>query len=585
MSFEQIAILALLGLLLFVFALDRFRIELVALTGLAAGYALGLVPATGIFSGFASPAVVTVVEILLIVQVLTQTQFIAIAGSHIAALRGGEPLMVGILCGLTAFLSIFMNNVGALAIMLPVAFSACNSLHIPLERVMMPLSFSTLLGGLCSVVGTPANLVVSQFLESATGSPLKFFELAYAGIPLVITGLVYFVFLAPKLPIRRVAASLPGGLPSGISRRLFTELRVPQHSKLAGASVKSAEAARDLKIHGVVRTGQFVFGGGARKIEPGDILVAEIPATRLTELRQTGDAEFANLRFTGEDPKSFIEAVVLPESILVGSKTSTLERFREKGIEIVAIAALARRLDGRLADFPLSNGDILVARGDRSVIYDEFSETGALPLSAKSDLDYPAIERGVVPFLAFAGGILISVLEWTPPEVAFGLVVLFLGLLGRLRLREGLEVMNWPIVLMLGAMIPLGEAVQNTGAAVMLARDITSIMPTSTPVILIACVLGLGIAITAVVNNPSTAIVLAPIALEIAHSLDVSPVPFLVAVAVGASLDFLTPFGHHNNTLVMGIAGYRFQDFLKVGTPLTVLSFIVTIAAIVTVYF
>lgn len=565
MSFDQIGILCLLAAMMIGFASVR-RFEIVALAGLAAGGLLGFVSGSNLFTGFASPTVITVIEILLIVEVLKRFALLdAVAerlGGNLASERG---VVLG-LCAASATLSVFMNNIGALALMLPLAISLCERYSIALERVLMPLSFATLLGGLCSVVGTPANLLGAAAIEAARGTAFGFFELALVGLPLTLAGLVYLWIVLP-----RQALGGPDQPNEPIhSRNFLSEIEIAAASPVVGLTPSQASERFGIDIHNVVRGGAFLFGR-EKRIEAGDLVIGEGGRKAIAALAGNDDDASSDL----------IEAVVMPESIYVGSAVSDLVAFAEAGVSIVQLGITPRRVEGRLADLKLSVGDIIVMRGDRARIAHECAEGGLLQLAPAR---MTAAKPAYFPLVAFGAGIIAAAFGGIEPAIAFGLVVLCLALTGHLSLRQGFEGLNWSILIMLGAMIPLGQAVAGTGAAEAMATGMFGLIPDIGIFAVTAIMLVLSVVLTPFVNNPTTVLVLAPIAVSVSEQYGLPATPALVAVTVGASLDFLTPFGHHNNTLVMGIAGYRFGDYARLGWPLVTICALISIVIIPTLF-
>jgi len=565
MSFEQVSLLSLVLAMLVLFSLDRIRIEVVSIAGLLAGHALGLYPADQIFTGFASPVVITVVEILLIVQVLARAKlFDSLAAGFAATKPSGFKIISGI-SSLAGFISIFMNNIGAFAITLPVALRLGTALTIPRRQLVMPVSFAALLGGLVSLIGTPANLLVSDALAKATGTGFRFFDFAYVGLPVAITGILLIGVLAQRLfpePDEAPAAITPA------TRRIVVERRVPDASPLIGVRLSDCPARFGLKPHALIRGDNFVFGPiDQSAIEAGDVLLAE-----------GADAVFAGLAATqaliaddhphGLQPDfTRVETVVMPESTLVGSRLRLLEVFYRRGVAVTALAMRTPRIEGRFLDLQLSIGDILTLEGPRAAIAEALEECECLPLASSAPVETALLSWR--PFAIFACGVAASA-AGLRPDIAFACVVLALAVLDHLNIRQAMGDLNWPIIIMLAAMIPIGQAVASTGAAETIANWLSLVVPIAHPLSGIALVLFLAMALTPFVNNATVAIVLSPIALEFAKAGRHAPDAYLIAVAAGASLDFLTPFGHHNNTLAMGIGGYRFGDFLRAGWPLAV---------------
>lgn len=578
MNFEQWAIVGILLAMLIAYASERFRVELVAMTGLGIGYLAGVVPVHNVFAGFSSPAVVTVVEILLIVSALSQSRVIDNFARRIIARTRNETAVLAVLCAMAAAVSIFMNNIGALALLFPVALSVCARLDIPPGRVLMPLSFATLLGGTCSLTGTPANLVVNEWKISETGSAFGYFELALVGGPVTLAGLAWIILAAP-----RVFSGLQPAAPSGFDAGptdFLAEMAVPDDSPLVGRHLPDAEPVFDLRIHGVMRNGAHVFARrGDIVIAPGDVLLVEAELGRLDQLRDQGKLvgfELADADAVAGSER--IEAVVMPDSLLLGSRIADVGAFAERSVRVAGLASRRHRVEGSFGDLQIGMGDVLILSGDRDALRETVADCGLLPLSRRRP---PRLNVRALPgVLTFAAGVLLSAFEIVPPALAFGAVVIALAMTKSLNLRTALQDLNWPIVILLACMIPLGMAVQDTGAARMIANTIADYLPTTEPLAVAALVLLMAVAITPFIDNVSTAVVLSPIAAGIASRTGVPVEPLLIAVAVGASLDFLTPFGHHNNAVVMGAAGYRFLDFPRFGGPLLAICFIVAFLAL-----
>ncbi|BAQ16669.1 SLC13 family permease [Methyloceanibacter caenitepidi] len=566
MTFAQSATLALLAGLLAAFAVDRFRIEIVAVTGLAVGVLLGVVPPGKVFSGFTNPAVITVAEILILVGLISRSSLMDRVADRLAPLATSELRTVALVCCLGAVTSVFMNNIGALALWAPVALSLCRLSGVAPGSVLMPLSFATLLGGTCSLIGTPANLVVSGFQNEAVGRPFTFFELAWVGVPITLIGLVWLISAAPHLLAARglqISAE-----DQDQARRFFAELEVGEGSPLVDLSIAEAENELHGLIHSYLRDGRHLFGSRERHaVHAGDVLLVEAAAQVIADASLRGKARLSEPDKVGPG-ETWVEAIVLPHSTIVGSTAHTIEAFSNKGIRIVAMATRLQRIEGRLADLQARVGDILLLRGEPGAIGQALEDVDCLQLTPRTNFADATYGRRIL--IAFGGAIALAATNLVPPELAFGAALLVLALGCDLDLRTAVSDLNWPVLIMLAAMIPIGDAVASTGLADIIAqRALTSIGSTD-PMALIAIVLFTALAMTPFVNNVSAAVALAPIAVAIAQTVGVPPEPLLVAVAIGVSLDFITPFGHHNNTLVMSIGNYRFGDFPRVGLLLTI---------------
>ena len=572
MTFSQWAILGILAAMVVSYALEHFRVELIAMAGLAVAFALGLVPVQSVFSGFGNSAVITVAEILLVVAALAQSRVIDSFARRIVSRAYGEMAILAILCTLAAATSAVMNNIGALALFFPVTLSVCARLGIPPARMLMPLSFATLLGGTCSLTGTPANLVVNEWMVSQTGAGMGFFGLARIGLPVVLVGLAWLAFAGPRM-LRAPAG--PSPVTEAGPASFLVEVQVPRGSSVAGLHLPEVEARHEIHVHGVVRNGAHVF---ARRTDivltSDDMLLIEADFALVEQLCAQGALKLGGPALARERS----EAVVMPDSFLLGSRIGDVGLFAEQAVRVVGLASRRHRVEGRFADLQIGLGDVLILEGDRDALRTTLAEGALLPLSRHRP---PRLNvRAATGVIIFAAGVLASALELVPTEIAFGAVVLLLAATRCLNLRAALQELNWPIVILLACMIPLGVAVQETGAARVIANAIVAWLPESQPLGVVALVLFMAIAITPFIDNVSTAVVLSPIAAGISARTGVAIEPLLMAVAIGTSLDFLTPFGHHNNAVVMGAGGYRFRDFPRFGTPLLVLSYLVALLAL-----
>lgn len=577
MNFDQIAIIGLLAAMLAAFAAERWRVETVAVCGLAAGFLTGLVPIHSVFTGFANPAVITVIEILLIVSVLARSRVIDDFARRLAARVSSERALLAMLCLTGAGVSVFMNNIGALALLFPVALSLTERLRMPPGRVLMALSFATLLGGMCSLTGTPANLVVNQWMVTETGRSMGYFDLAIVGLPLVLAGVSWLVLASPRVFTRFGAGGEMSEKEAGVATpRFIAQRTISTSSRFAGLPLTQVETQEGIAVHSVLRDGKHIFARrDAITLAAGDAVLFEGKQAILDRLDGGGD--FAGDPIGSEEQA--MEAVVMPESLLVGSRVEDLDALAGESVRVNALASRRGRVEGRFSDLQFSVGDVISLIGTQDAIRDLASDAGLLVLSPRRPAERP-IPRGLAAGL-FAVGVLVTALGLAPVEIAFGGVVLALILTGVLDLRRALSDINWRIIVLLACMIPLGLAVESTGAARVVADAVAEGMPTDSPALVIAAVLAAGIVLTPFIDNVSTTIVLSPIAAELSVRTGTPIEPLLFAVAIGASIDFLTPFGHHNNAIVMGAGNYRFSDFSRLGAPLTAISFVVAMIALI----
>ncbi|MBB4210415.1 citrate transporter [Rhodothalassium salexigens DSM 2132] len=588
MTAEQGLIVALLVATLAALAWGRWRTELVALSALAAALATGLVAPDDAFAGLADPAVITVVEILMLAGLLARSGLVDRLATPVLARLRTERQLVGMLCLGGAGLSMVMNNIGALAIMLPVAYAGCRRQRLAPGRVLMALSFATLLGGMCSLIGTPPNLVVSAAKQEALGAGIDFFAFAMVGGPATLAGLAW-LWLGRRPTASRAApdadADRPGAdggdagetawagkvaqadddrpLRDDAGPVLF-EARVTPATGWAGQRLPRVEAEARMEIVHVVRQGLFVFQRrDTIRLEADDILVLRGPRPLFDRLAAAG----AVIGGAGAGD-TIVEAVVAPASLALGSPTAAVLAFEARGVRVAGLRGGHPRADARLGDVRLSVGDVAVLAGPAHRVRAAVDDAGLLALAhSGTPVAGPLDPLAAVALLV---GVLLAGFQILAPELAFGAALLVAGLSGAAALPDLIRRIDWRAVLMLAALIPVAEAFEHTGAAAQLARPLLALAHAE-PMLLIAGVWLISALITPFVNNVAAAAIMAPVALNAAQLGGTEPDILLLAVAAGASTDFLTPFGHHNNTIVMGAAGYRLRDFLVQGAPLTLI--------------
>ena len=570
MTWEQGAILVVLAGTLAVFVWDRWRYDVVAITSLMACVLLRVIDPEAAFAGFSNPAVITVAAVLVISRALARSGAVdALAGKLIGA--GSSPFAhVAVLSVLGAALSGFMNNVAALALVMPVALSTARRHGYPSGLLLMPLSFATLLGGMTTLIGTPPNLLISGFRAEATGQRFLLFDFAPTGLAISVAGVLYLVLVGWRLlPASR---SPPGRQEDAFDVHDYvTEAHVAPSARVIGLAVESFETTRNVTVLGVVRGGQRLFGRWRQALlQAGDILLLQADTLTLGRTIEEDRLELVErgkrtVPPDGAEP-SFVEAVVLPNALVQGSSPLSLDLRRRYGINLVAAARQGRRFEGRLRDATLSPGDVLLLEGEPGRLRAAIAELGCLPLEDRKLAFEP--RRIALPVSLFALGIAVAASGLLPAAAAFTGVVVAMLLLRVIRPAQVYESIDWPVIVLLGAMIPLGDALQDTGAARLIGGSILIIAGGVGPFVMLAVVLSMTMAITPVLNNAATVVIMAPIVISIAARMGVAPDAFLIAVAIGASCDFLTPFGHHNNTIIMGPGGYRFGDYWRVGLGL-----------------
>ncbi|GAB3450128.1 SLC13 family permease [Insolitispirillum peregrinum] len=569
MTASQLTICAILLLTLLCFAWGRWRHDLVAMTALLTAVLAGLVPTEAAFSGFANPAVISVAAVLVIGRTLGNSGLLDRATLWLDRLPGGTTALLALTCGCGGLVSTMLNNAGALALLLPATLAVANRRGLSPSLLLIPLSFATLLGGMVTLIGTPPNLVIAQMIRHSGGQTLEVFDLAVVGGPIAVVGIAYLVLVGwHHLPERMPPAEPSGGAGLG---RYHSEVVISAGGPLDGLSLPRLEHRHPVRVHGVVRDGLHLFGRREGWIcQAGDVLLLDAEASVLDTLLATGAVRFSPVRLAGE-PEEVCEMTLPPQSLALGSTADSLHLQQRFAVSLLAISRQGQRFEGSLSQMRLGAGDVLMLSGSAPALNKVSEDLGLLRLAPRD----PAV-RPRHPLWAtacFALAVLASTLHLTTPSMALMAAVVAMVLIGALDLPSLYRRIDWSVLVLLAALIPLGDAFANTGAADWLAHGLASLPLSQTPYGLLALALLLAIAITPILNNVATVLMLGPIVISLAEAGHISPTPLLVAVAIGASTDFLTPFGHHNNTIVMGLGGYQFRDYSRAGWPLTLIVF------------
>ncbi len=600
MTPDQLLILLVLAATAAMFLWGRWRHDMVAMASLLACVSLGLVVPSEAFAGFAHPAVITVACVLILSSGLQSSGAVDALSRHVLPQRAGPTLSIAVLAALGAALSAFMNNVGALALLMPVALQVATRLELPPGRVLMPLSFATILGGMTTLIGTPPNLIVSSFRRTEEGAGFALFDFAAVGLPVALLGVLFLALLGWRLvPARRVAGA--GGFDVAA---YVTEVRVPEGSAAAGMRLREVEVVldeADAQVLGLVRNDVRVLAPRpSRSLRAGDILIVEAEAKALPAVlarlglklaedrpqdlaRSAADAtdapgaaaaaaslRAADARPVGGDEIALLEVAVLPASEVVGRSATDLRLRTRYAINLLAISRQGESSIARLRTVPLEPGDVLLLQGPPEILTEFCSTSGCVPLAAR-ELRIPNRRRALLAGAVMAGGIAVAASGVLPTAIALAGAVLAAMAFKVVPPRQAYAAIDWSVIVLLGALIPVAAAMEATGAADLIARVLLENLAGGDPVWALAIVLVVTMTLSDVMNNAATAAVMCPVALGTAAQLGVSADPFLMAVAIGASCAFLTPIGHQNNTLILGPGGLRFSDYWRLGVPLEVL--------------
>lgn len=578
-----LAILIIVGALV-LFAATRLRHDVVAVIALLAVTLTGLIPADQAIMGFGHPAVMTVAAVLLISRALRNAGVVDLFARWIEPFTKTATAQVGVLSGACAFVSGFINNVGALAVLLPVALHSARRRGRPPAILLMPLAFASLLGGLITLIGTPPNIIVSAYRADAVGTPFQMFDISPIGIPVALAGVLFMALGGWRLiPKERRGRKAPEEFFQ--IAEYTVEVRIRKDSPLVGQTVsEAATRIEDAVIAGVVSAdGRLSRAVPWMALNADDVLVLEAdPVTLKPSLNEHGLELVAGTQGARERlipaAINLIEAVVQPRSLVEGRFPNDVQHLSGYAVSVVALARSGETIRHRLDSTRLKSGDVLLLQVDEGA-GDVLSHLGLLPL-ARRDIALQFPRRVVPALLVFGIAIAVSAAGLVPIAVAFLAATLVFTLTGMLPLRDLYEHIDWPIIVLLGAMIPVGRALEETGATALIASGFADLAGGASPTLILGGLMLVTMMISDVVNNAATALVMAPIGLALAHGLSLSPDPFLMGVAVASSCAFLTPIGHQSNTLVMGPAGYRFADYWRLGLPLTVIVIVVALIAI-----
>lgn len=578
MSFDQTAILAVLAAVIALFVWDRLRADVVALLALMACVALGLVPPEEAFGGFGHPAVVTVAAVLGLSAALARSGVIDLIAARIGRWSGNPLTQSGLLCGLGGFLSAFMNNVGALAMLMPVAISMAQRGGYRAGMVLMPLAFATVLGGMVTLIGTPPNLLIAGYRRDAGGEPFGMFDFAWIGLPLAVVGIAFVALVGWRLLPVRGRAGGAGARPFDVAAYL-TELRVPDGSPAIGRRLSDllGELEDPPAVDAMVRSwNQVVRRLNHAILQKGDVLIAQGETEAIQALVAKGfelvaakDLEREDGGAVEEEALALMEVVVPPRSWIEGRTAAAIDLRARFGLNLLAIARSGAPLDRRLRDQRFEAGDVLLLQGEREGLTEAVRAIGCLPLAERRIALTPG--RAVVPVALFAAAVAATAVGVVPAAVALVAALLGMVLARSIGAREVYDAIDWQVIVLLAAMLPVADALQTSGAAELLAGALAAAAGELPARVTMGLLLIVTMALSDVMNNAATAVVMAPIGIAVAAALGVSADPMLIAVGIGASAAFLTPIGHQNNLLVMGPGGYRFGDYWRMGLPLELL--------------
>ena len=622
MEIEQIMILSVLVGTVALFLWGRWRHDMVAMASLLACVVLGLVPTGDAFIGFGHPAVITVACILILSSALQKSGAVDTLTRTVLPQSAGPFVTMAALSLLAAILSAFMNNVGALALLMPVALQVARKQNLPPGKILMPLAFGSILGGMTTLIGTPPNLIVSGFRAELNGSGFSMFDFSPVGIAIAASGLVFVILLGRFLVPTRERAGAEG-FETG---SYLTEARITEGSKAIGMLLRDINnelEKTDAQVIGLIRNERRIPAPNPfRELHQNDVLLIEtepeglaaaLSAVELTLEAEWNDAQ-AKLKAQDSDeetlsdtkaadstktetsgdtenpsdpdqndaPKdadktalqsddiSLIELAVLPNAAFIGRSATDIRLRNRYGINLLAVSRQGRRSMARLRTMTMQAGDVLLMQGPPEAIYDFGNRLGCVPLAERS-LHLADKAQALKTTMIMAIAILLAAFGILPAAISFALGVLAALLIRVVSPRTLYDAVDWPVVVLLAALIPVANAMESTGSADLIARFLLQSVAQGNATIAVGLILVVTMTLSDFMNNAATAAVMCPIAIGSAAQLEASSDPFLMAVAIGASCAFLTPIGHQNNTLILGPGGFRFGDYWRLGLPIEII--------------
>lgn len=585
MTTAQWIIFGTLLLTLILFITGRWRYDVVALIALLVVTLTGLIPVEQVFSGFSNSAVVTVAAVLVLSRGLQNSGVVDLIGGWLSRLKGGITIQLAALTAIVAILSAFMNNVGALALLLPVVLQLARKKQIPASSLLMPVAFASLLGGMTTLIGTPPNIIAASFREQTGEAPFSMFDFTPVGGGVALAGLLFIVLIGWRLIPKRQGRDASDSLFE--IENYITEVKVSEKSHLAGKRLREIGdfSKAEVLIIGLVRGGERRMEPSAyTKLQANDILIVSADTENIKKLAGTSGVELVgnekiNRQDLESDEVTLMEAVIMPNSMMAGGTARSLNMRSRYGVNLLAISRQGKLLRRRLDHIRFQVGDVVLLQSHAETMKKIVETLGCLPLAGRN-LRIGQPRQIFLALAIFTAALVTAALGMIPVQVAFVAAVVLMVIVKLVSLADAYESVDWPIIILLGAMIPVGGALETTGGAQLVADSILRISNQMSPIITLIILLVATMFLSDLVNNAASIVLMAPIGISVAEGMGVSIDPFLMAISIGASCAFLTPIGHQSNTLVMGPGGYKFGDYWRIGLLLEGIVAIVAIPLI-----
>ena len=586
---DQIVLFLLLGVVFALLIWGRIRYDLIAFGALIGAIILGVVPEEKAFDGFGHHATIIIALVLIVSRGLSNSGAIELIAKYVIDASRSLFLHISMMSVVAAALSAMMNNVAALALLMPIDLQTAAKAKRSARLTLMPLSFASILGGLITLIGTPPNIIIASFREQAFGVPFSMFDFSPVGIVVAVAGVVFITLVGWRL-IPNVSGNQGMVRASFQVKEYVAEVRVGEQSLISGQKVRDLDVQSeeaDVDIIGLVRRGKR-FPGRARQvvIKPGDLLVIQANASNIDAfvggqgLQYVGSEKHQTL--IGQD-LSLLE-VVIPQGARIEGRTAVdVKLLYRHDVTLLGVSRRGKSFREQVRKLTIQAGDVLLLLGPTERLTDIAVWLGGLPLQER-DLQVTQRNKAGIAVASFVLAIAAVSVGILHLPTALAVVCVVMVSLNIVPLREIYTSIEWPVIVLLGSMIPIGAALEASGGTALIAESIVSFAAGYGPIIVLTLLMVVTMTLSDVLNNTATTVISAPIAIDIASRLGVSADPFLMAVAVAASCAFLTPIGHKNNILIMGPGGYRFGDYWRMGLPLEMIVIVVSIPMILWVW-
>ena len=571
MTLHQALAFGLIGVTVGFFIWGRIAYDLIALAALVVGIAIGLIPAHHAFEGFSNEIVVIVGAALVVSAVIARSGVVESLMRPVLPYLRTTQTQVPVLVGCVMLLSMVTKNVGALAIFMPIALQVARRTATSPSSLLMPMSFASLIGGLVTLVGTAPNIIISNVRAETAGKPFSMFDFTPVGLGVCAIGILFLSFGWRLLPGGRKAAA---SMDAAFTIEHYTaEARVPADSPMIGQTIRQLEilSEGDVRVAGIVRERyRRHLPTPNEKLRANDVLLLRGETDNLERLIARAKLAFAAGSEVERGEVHVVEGVVTENSPLIGRTPSQLSLRERYNIGLLAVSRRGETILQRLATVRFKLGDVVVLRSVSSALPERLGELRVLPLAERS-ISLGRNDRSWIPAIVLAIAMGLVAFRLVEVQVAFVAAAVILLLMRFMTMHEAYQAMEWHILILLGALIPISHAIKETGGTDLLAGWLTDAVQGVSPTLALGMVLVLTLIVTPFLHNAPTVLVLGPVAATLANKLHLNPDSFLMAVALGAGCDFLTPIGHQCNTLVLGPGGYKFADYARLGFPLTIL--------------